>query len=77
MAIRKILRIGDSRLREKSEPVDKFGTPELDELVGDMLDTMTAADGAGLAAVQIGVPRRVMTRIRAIRTPGPFRSRCW
>ena len=60
MAIRKILRIGDSRLREKSEPVVKFGTPELDELVGDMLDTMTAADGAGLAAIQIGVPRRVM-----------------
>jgi peptide deformylase len=60
MAIRKILRIGDSRLREISAPVDQFGTPELDELVGDMLDTMTAADGAGLAAIQIGVPQRVM-----------------
>jgi len=60
MAVRKILRIGDSRLREKSEPVGAFATPELDELVRDMLDTMTAADGAGLAAIQIGVPRRVM-----------------
>jgi len=60
MAVRKILRIGDSRLREKSEPVDAFATPELDELVRDMLDTMAAADGAGLAAIQIGVPRRVM-----------------
>ena len=60
MTIRKILRIGDSRLREKSESVSEFATPELDELVRDMLDTMTAADGAGLAAVQIGVPERVM-----------------
>lgn len=60
MTVRKILRIGDSRLRQKSEPVGAFSTPELDELVRDMLDTMTAADGAGLAAVQIGVPRRVM-----------------
>ena len=60
MAVRKILRIGDSRLRERSEPVDEFGTPALDELVRDMLDTMNSADGAGLAAIQIGVPSRVM-----------------
>ena len=60
MAVRKILRIGDSRLRQKSEPVDEFGTQALHELVSDMLDTMLAADGAGLAAIQIGVPLRVM-----------------
>jgi peptide deformylase len=60
MTVRKILRIGDSRLRQKSEPVNEFATPELDELVRDMLDTMMAADGAGLAAIQIGVPKRVM-----------------
>ena len=60
MAVRNILRIGDSRLREKSRPVTGFGTPVLDELVEDMLQTMTAADGAGLAAIQIGVPSRVM-----------------
>lgn len=54
------MRIGDSRLREQSEPVDELGTPELEGLVRDMLDTMTAADGAGLAAIQIGVPKRVM-----------------
>jgi peptide deformylase len=60
MAVRKILRIGDSRLRQKSRPVSEFGTPELDELLADMLDTMIAADGAGLAAIQIGVPLRVM-----------------
>ena len=37
-----------------------FGTLALDELIVDMVDTMNAADGAGLAAIQIGVPSRVM-----------------
>ena len=60
MAIRPILRIGDPRLREVSAPVDEFDTPELHDLVHDMFDTMAAADGAGLAAPQIGVLKRVM-----------------
>ena len=60
MAVRPILRIGDPRLREVSKPVDAFDTPELHELVADMFDTMAAADGAGLAAPQIGVLKRVM-----------------
>ncbi len=60
MAIRPILRIGDPRLRQVSEPVDKFDTPELHELIKDMFDTMEAADGAGLAAPQIGVLKRIM-----------------
>lgn len=60
MAVRPILRIGDPRLRQVSEPVDEFDTPELHELVHDMFDTMDAADGAGLAAPQIGVLKRVM-----------------
>jgi peptide deformylase len=60
MAIRPILRIGDPRLREVAIPVDAFDTPELHELIGDMFDTMEAADGAGLAATQIGVLKRVM-----------------
>lgn len=60
MTVRRILRIGDSRLRQISEPVAKFGTPELAALVVDMQDTMIDADGAGLAAIQIGVPSRVM-----------------
>lgn len=60
MAIRPILRIGDPRLREVSAPVDTLDTPELHALVGDMLDTMAAADGAGLAAPQIGILKRVM-----------------
>ena len=60
MAVRPILRIGDPRLREVSAPVEEFDTPELHELVHDMFDTMDAADGAGLAAPQIGVLSRVM-----------------
>ena len=60
MAIRPILRIGDPLLRKLSEPVDAFDTPGLHELVHDMFDTMEAADGAGLAAPQIGVLKRVM-----------------
>ncbi len=60
MAIRPILRIGDPRLREVANPVDAFDTPELHELIEDMFNTMEAADGAGLAATQIGVMKRVM-----------------
>ena len=60
MAVRPILRIGDPRLRVVSEPVTAFDTPELHALVEDMFDTMAAADGAGLAAPQIAVPKRVM-----------------
>ena len=60
MAVRPILRIGDPRLREVSKPVARFDTPALHELIADMFDTMAAADGAGLAAPQIGVPERVM-----------------
>ena len=60
MAVQQILRIGDPRLRKVSAPVEAFDTPELKALVEDMFDTMAAADGAGLAAPQIGVPLRVM-----------------
>jgi peptide deformylase len=52
--------MGDSRLLEKARPVAVFGTPELRELVADMQDTMRAANGAGLAAPQIGVGLRVV-----------------
>jgi peptide deformylase len=58
--IREILRMGDPRLLEKARPVETFGTPELRQLAADMLDTMRAADGAGLAAPQIGVGLRVV-----------------
>ncbi len=47
--------MGDARLLRVAQPVREFGTPELQELVADMFDTMAAANGAGLAAPQIGV----------------------
>ena len=55
MAVREILKMGDARLLRVAQPVREFGTSELQALVADMLDTMAAADGAGLAAPQIGV----------------------
>ena len=55
MTVREILKMGDPRLMRIAKPVDAFGTAELDALVGDMFDTMHAANGAGLAAPQIGV----------------------
>jgi peptide deformylase len=60
MAVRPILRLGDPRLREVAAPVTAFDTPELHELVRDLIDTMEAASGAGLAAVQIGVGQRIV-----------------
>ena len=58
--IREILRMGDPRLLRVSEPVTRFDTAELHELLTDMFETMQAADGAGLAAPQIGVGLRVV-----------------
>jgi peptide deformylase len=60
MAVRKVLRMGDPRLLQVAERVDDFNTPELDALIQDMLDTMAAYTGAGLAAPQIGVSKRVI-----------------
>lgn len=58
--VREILRMGDPRLLRVSEPVRDFGGDELKQLLVDMFDTMAAANGAGLAAPQIGVPLRVV-----------------
>jgi len=58
--IRPILRMGDPRLLQVSQPVTGFDTPQLDALLADMFETMHAADGAGLAAPQIGVLLRVV-----------------
>ena len=54
MAAREILKMGDARLLRIAEPVRVFDTPELHALIADMFDTMEAANGAGLAAPQIG-----------------------
>ena len=54
MAIREILKMGDARLLRIAAPVTEFDTPDLLALIEDMFDTMRAANGAGLAAPQIG-----------------------
>ena len=55
MTVRTILQMGDPRLLAIARPVERFATPELRELVADMFETMKHANGAGLAAPQIGV----------------------
>jgi peptide deformylase len=58
--IREVLKMGDPRLLERAAKVERFGTPELAELLADMRDTMAHLNGAGLAAPQIGVGLRVV-----------------
>ncbi len=60
MAVRPVLRMGDQRLLEHSQPVERFDTPELHALIADMEDTMRELNGAGLAAPQIGVGLQVV-----------------
>ena len=60
MAVRDILIIPDKRLRLKSEAVKAIDKP-LSALIDDMFETMYAAPGIGLAAIQIGVAKRVVT----------------
>ncbi len=55
MAVHTILKMGDPRLLRVAQPVREFDTPQLRRLIDDMFDTMAAANGAGLAAPQIGV----------------------
>lgn len=60
MSVRDILLMGDPRLLRQAQPVTAFGTPELEALIADLLETMRAVDGAGLAAPQIGVDLQVV-----------------
>ncbi len=60
MAQREILKMGDPRLLRTAQRVKAFDTPELHALVQDLLDTMRAVNGAGLAAPQIGVDLQVV-----------------
>ncbi|MDP9141630.1 MAG: peptide deformylase [Pseudomonadota bacterium] len=57
---RELLRMGDPRLLQISAPVEHFSTPELLALLDDLRETMADANGAGLAAPQIGVLLRVV-----------------
>jgi peptide deformylase len=60
MAVRELLKMGDQRLLRIAQPVREFGTPELQALLRDMVDTMQAAGGVGLAAPQIGEDLQVV-----------------
>jgi peptide deformylase len=60
MAVREVLRMGHPVLAQVAQPVQRFGTPELGQLLADMKDTMAHEDGAGLAAPQIGESVRVV-----------------
>ena len=59
MAIREIIEVPDARLKQISAPVTEFND-ELRTLVADMFETMYDAPGIGLAAIQVGVPLRVL-----------------
>jgi peptide deformylase len=58
--LRPILKYGDHALHEPAQTVDTF-TPEVDRLIGDMIETMYAAPGIGLAAPQVGAALRIFT----------------
>lgn len=60
MAVRDILKMGDPRLLKVACLVEVFDTPALHALIQDLKDTMAAAQGAGLAAPQIGVDQSVV-----------------
>jgi peptide deformylase len=60
MTVRDILKMGDERLLRTAPPVLEFDTPELHALIDDLLETMAAVNGAGLAAPQIGVNLQVV-----------------
>jgi peptide deformylase len=57
--IRPILKYGEGVLHEKARTVDTL-TPDIDRLVDDMIETMYAAPGIGLASPQVGVPARIL-----------------
>jgi peptide deformylase len=56
--IRPILKYGDDVLHQAAKPVEAI-TPEVDRIIADMIDTMYAAPGIGLAATQVGIPLRI------------------
>ena len=59
MAIRTIITEPNKLLRQVSKPVNKVGKEE-QKLMKDMLETMYAANGIGLAAIQVGIPKRII-----------------
>jgi peptide deformylase len=60
MAVCTVLKMGDARLRRQAQAVRHFNTPELQQLIVDLFDTMRATGGVGIAAPQIGVDLQVV-----------------
>jgi len=58
MAVRQVITWGDPRLKNKNQDVEDW-TPDLDQLAADMFETLTAREGAGLAAPQVGINIRL------------------
>ena len=69
MAVREILKMGDPRLLRIAQQVTDFDSDALHLLISDLLDTMRAADGAGLAAPQIGVDLQIVIFGSGARNP--------
>jgi peptide deformylase len=63
VSVRDVVTVGHPVLRERAREVgtDELATPEMQQLIDDLIDTMHAANGAGIAANQIGVPVRITT----------------
>ena len=59
MAIKNIITIPDETLRKISDPIEKIGVNEK-KLINNLIDTMYKANGIGLAAIQIGIPKRIV-----------------
>ena len=59
MSVKKIITVPDEVLRKISEPIEKIGLNEK-KLIKDLFDTMYDARGIGLAAIQIGIPKRII-----------------
>jgi len=59
MALREVITVGDARLRERARPVQAI-TDQVDQLVDDMIETMHANEGIGLAAVQVAEMQRII-----------------
>jgi peptide deformylase len=77
VAVREIVTVGHPVLRQRAREVtaDELGTPAVQQLIDDLVDTMHAANGAGIAANQVGVPLRITT-IEVDRNPRyPYKPR--
>ena len=59
MSIKNIITIPDETLRKISDPIEKIGINEK-KLINNLIDTMYDANGIGLAAIQIGIPKRIV-----------------